>query len=208
MRHIAEIRDLLSQPDTLNTALIIELVDQAKAWREDARGLLAEVARLALREDQVIVPGALLRTLRAAVDVAVDPPARIRYAADQLAALLDDHAAALAYDEANPPERPHLIGGEFQSDKYRTTPRGKVPLSVRDPDAQPLLWRYAELHEKRDAEFSADLRTALINSGYKPSVDIRCTTCGKLVSGPSAAEAGERRDSESLCWCSSTDEEE
>ena len=26
----------------------------------------------------------------------------------------------------------HLIGGEFQSDKYPTIPRGKVPLSVQD----------------------------------------------------------------------------
>lgn len=27
----------------------------------------------------------------------------------------------------------HLIDGEFQSDKYPTCPRGKVPLSVKDP---------------------------------------------------------------------------
>lgn len=208
MRRIAEIRELLAQPDNLNTALVIEIMEQAKAWREDVRGLLSEVARLALREDQVVVPASLLRTLRAAVDVAVDPPARIRYVADQLAAILDDHAAAVAYDEANPPERPHLIGGEFQSDKYPQTPRGKVPLSVRDPDAQPLLWRYAALHEKRDADFSADLRTALINAGYKPDVDVRCNACGKYVAGPSAREAGERHDSESLCWCPKGDDGE
>jgi hypothetical protein len=39
---------------------------------------------------------------------------------------------------------PHLIGGEFQSDKYPTTPRGKVPLSTRDKAAQDLLWRALE----------------------------------------------------------------
>lgn len=32
----------------------------------------------------------------------------------------------------------HIIDGEFQSDKYPTTPRGKVPLSVRDVTAQDL----------------------------------------------------------------------
>jgi len=38
----------------------------------------------------------------------------------------------------------HIIDGEFQSDKYPTTPRGKVPLSVKDPTAQDLLWEYAQ----------------------------------------------------------------
>lgn len=48
----------------------------------------------------------------------------------------------------------HLIDGEFQSDKYPTTPRGKVPLSVKDPAAQPFLWEYAQRHRSIDAEFS------------------------------------------------------
>lgn len=60
----------------------------------------------------------------------------------------------------------HLIDGEFQSDKYPSTPRGKVPLSVKDPDAQDLLWEYAQRHRMIDAEFSADLETALCKAGY------------------------------------------
>lgn len=55
----------------------------------------------------------------------------------------------------------------FQSDKYPTCPAGKVPLSVKDPEAQLLLWRYAKLHQRLDAEFSADLETALINAGFE-----------------------------------------
>jgi hypothetical protein len=62
----------------------------------------------------------------------------------------------------------HLIEGEFQSDKYPTTPRGKVPLSCKDPDAQDLLWEYAQRHRARDAEFSRDLEQALRNAGYVP----------------------------------------
>ncbi len=60
----------------------------------------------------------------------------------------------------------HLIDGQFQSDKYPTTPRGKVPLSVTDPTAQPLLWEYAQQRRAVDAEFSADLEAALIAAGY------------------------------------------
>lgn len=60
----------------------------------------------------------------------------------------------------------HIIDGEFQSDKYPTTPRGFVPLKCSDPDAQPLLWRYAQIHRAKDPEFSADLELALKNKGY------------------------------------------
>jgi hypothetical protein len=60
----------------------------------------------------------------------------------------------------------HLIDGEFQSDKYPTCPRGKVPLSVKDPMAQPLLWLYAQWHRQKDAAFSDDLEMALIAAGY------------------------------------------
>lgn len=60
----------------------------------------------------------------------------------------------------------HLVDGEFQSDKYPTTPRGKVPLSVKDPMAQDLLWIYAMRRIKVDREFSADLETALRNAGF------------------------------------------
>lgn len=60
----------------------------------------------------------------------------------------------------------HLIDGEFQSDKYPTTPRGKVPLSVKDPTAQDLLWEYAQRRRAVDAEFSDDLEQALLTAGY------------------------------------------
>ncbi len=60
----------------------------------------------------------------------------------------------------------HLIEGEFQSDKYPTCPRGKVPLSCKDPMAQDLLWRYAERIRRIDKEFAADLRVALDLKGY------------------------------------------
>lgn len=69
----------------------------------------------------------------------------------------------------------HLINGEFQSDKYPTTPRGKVPLSVRDPTAQDLLWEYAQRRRAVDAEFSDDLETALRAAGYAP----RATTADR-----------------------------
>lgn len=64
----------------------------------------------------------------------------------------------------------HIIDGEFQSDKYPTTPRGKVPLSVKDPTAQDLLWEYAQRRRSVDAEFSDDLETALVAAGYLPIV--------------------------------------
>jgi hypothetical protein len=60
----------------------------------------------------------------------------------------------------------HLIDGEFQSDKYPTTPRGKVPLSCKDPTAQDLLWNYAKRRRAVDAEFSDDLEEALSLAGY------------------------------------------
>lgn len=61
----------------------------------------------------------------------------------------------------------HLIDGEFQSDKYPTTPRGKVPLSVRDETAQDLLWEYARRRRGVDAEFSDDLEAALRLAGSR-----------------------------------------
>ncbi len=62
----------------------------------------------------------------------------------------------------------HIIDGEFQSDKYPTTPRGKVPLSVKDPNAQDLLWIYAHRRRAVDAEFSDDLEIALRAAGFAP----------------------------------------
>lgn len=58
--------------------------------------------------------------------------------------------------------------GKFQSDKYPSCPPGKVPLSVEDPSAQSLLWAYAQRRRAVDAEFSADLETALRAAGYAP----------------------------------------
>ena len=65
-------------------------------------------------------------------------------------------------------QHPHLIDGQFQSDKYPTTPRGKVPLSVKDPTAQDLLWTYAQRRRAVDSEFATDLEIALANAGYVP----------------------------------------
>jgi len=62
----------------------------------------------------------------------------------------------------------HIVNGEFQSDKYPTCPRGKVPLSVKDPTAQDLLWTYAQRRRVIDAEFSDDLEAALLAAGYRP----------------------------------------
>lgn len=63
----------------------------------------------------------------------------------------------------------HLIDGEFQSDKYPTCPRGKVPLSVKDKTAQDLLWEYAQRRRSVDVEFSNDLEAALLVAGYDPA---------------------------------------
>jgi hypothetical protein len=71
----------------------------------------------------------------------------------------------------------HIIDGEFQSDKYPTCPSGKVPLSVKDPTAQDLLWEYAQRRRAVDAEFSEDLETALKNAGFVPPFIAHCT-CG------------------------------
>lgn len=70
--------------------------------------------------------------------------------------------------QAPPDDRPHIVDGEFQSDKYPTCPRGKVPLSVKDPTAQDLLWEYAQRRRAVDAEFAADLETCLVAAGHLP----------------------------------------
>lgn len=69
---------------------------------------------------------------------------------------------------ANRAARPHIVNGEFQSDKYPTTPPGKVPLSVEDANAQDLLWAYAQRRRGVDAQFSDDLEFALRSKGYAP----------------------------------------
>lgn len=77
----------------------------------------------------------------------------------------------------------HLIDGEFQSDKYPTTPRGKVPLSVKDVGAQDLLWEYAQRRREVDAEFSDDLQAALIHAGFVPPPRPLHCTCGANAAG-------------------------
>ena len=58
--------------------------------------------------------------------------------------------------------------GKFQSDKYPECPAGKVPLSVKDPTAQDLLWTYAQRRRVVDAEFSDDLEASLLKAGFVP----------------------------------------
>ena len=70
--------------------------------------------------------------------------------------------------------REHLtVSGKFQSDRYPGCPTGKVPLSIKDPLAQDLLWEYARRHEAGhkhdDSEFPKDLREALLNAGFTPA---------------------------------------
>jgi hypothetical protein len=66
------------------------------------------------------------------------------------------------------PKHPHIVSGEFQSDKYPTCPAGKVPLSTKDKTAQDLLWEYARRRRIVDPEFSADLEICLLKHGYEP----------------------------------------
>lgn len=71
-----------------------------------------------------------------------------------------------------PRSRPHLVNGEFQSDKYPSCPRGKVPMSCKDNTAQDLLWTYAQRRRAVDAEFADDLEEALRIAGYVPQIRV------------------------------------
>lgn len=84
----------------------------------------------------------------------------------------------------------HLIGGQFQSDKYPTTPRGKVPLSVEDPTAQDLLWLYAQRRRAVDAEFADDLKMALQTAGYQPKTNVGGCECSTPREAAPEAHAG------------------
>lgn len=64
------------------------------------------------------------------------------------------------------PARPHIVAGEFQSDKYPACPRGKVPLSVKDKTAQDLLWEYAQRRRAVDSQFADDLEHCLRAAGF------------------------------------------
>lgn len=94
--------------------------------------------------------------------------------ADDGRSLCDVHGrAAPSSCVAHDPGHPHLIDGEFQSDKYPTCPRGKVPLSTGDLTAQDLLWAYAQRRRVVDAEFADDLEKALRAKGYEPPTESR-----------------------------------
>lgn len=55
--------------------------------------------------------------------------------------------------------------GQFQSDKYPTTPPDVVPLSITDPLARDLLYKYAErLRKKGVSSFASDLIFRLDNT--------------------------------------------
>lgn len=100
---------------------------------------------------------------------AAPPNAEFMADLDRRSQALVDGVAEYA-QAALPPRRPHLIAGEFQSNKYPTTPRGKVPLSVKDVTAQDLLYEYAQRRRAVDAEFADDLEEALRIAGYTKSV--------------------------------------
>jgi len=55
----------------------------------------------------------------------------------------------------------HIVDGQFQSDKYPWCKPGFVPLKITDPDAHDLLLLYAQRRREVDADFAADLETAL-----------------------------------------------
>lgn len=83
---------------------------------------------------------------------------------------LDPHGKRPAKERPDPGTE-HLVDGEFQSDKYPTCPRGKVPLSTKDPMAQDLLWAYAQRRRSVDASFADDLERALRLKGYEADTD-------------------------------------
>jgi hypothetical protein len=61
--------------------------------------------------------------------------------------------------------------GQWQSDKYPSTPADCVPLRVTDKTAQDLLWEYAQRRRKVDAEFSDDLESRLKTVGFESKTD-------------------------------------
>lgn len=88
----------------------------------------------------------------------------------------------------------HLIDGEFQSDKYPTCPRGKVPLSTKDPAAQDLLWVYAQRRrsgshgsKEVDGQFADDVEEALRLKGFDGSKDPLVQMAGDLTEAKATA---------------------
>lgn len=65
-------------------------------------------------------------------------------------------------------DNPHLVHGKFQSDKYPTCPPDKVPLSVKDPLAQDLLWVYAQRRRTVGPDFSDAVERRVLENGFLP----------------------------------------
>jgi hypothetical protein len=80
--------------------------------------------------------------------------------------------------------------GRFQSDKHPTCPPDKVPLSLNDPLAQPLLWEYAEkfraANKDNDPEFADDVQARLRAVGYAPLI-ATCFDCESARAGVTSA---------------------
>lgn len=60
----------------------------------------------------------------------------------------------------------HIVDGKFKSDKYGWCPAGFFAMKFTDPNAQPLLWKYAESIQDDDLELASDIRDALERVGY------------------------------------------
>ncbi len=78
-------------------------------------------------------------------------------------------SALVAFKVMNVESEPHINNqGQFQSDKYPTTPPDCVPLKVTDTDAQDLLWEYASRRSNIDKDFCKNLQKRLLEVGYQP----------------------------------------
>lgn len=93
------------------------------------------------------------------------------------------HDGAVTMECIREPAHPHLVDGEFQSDKYPTCPRGKVPLSTKDATAQDLLWMYAQRRRVVDAQFADDLEIALRAKGFVPREELEKKDEDRCVCG-------------------------
>jgi hypothetical protein len=89
--------------------------------------------------------------------------------------------------------------------KPATTPRGKVPLSVKDTTAQDLLWEYAQRRRVVDAEFSDDLEAALKAAGHQPDVAGRVRA---ILLVPVLEKQLHDADAKALTWQQKLQEEE
>lgn len=91
----------------------------------------------------------------------------------------------------------HIIDGQFQSDRHPTAPRDTVPLDVKEPRDQDLIWEYAERARVDDAGFADELQALLKSHGFSPPggrkiKDVRATGYmrGQHVGEATGKEAG------------------